>query len=203
MKLSHQDAVQWSETYMCTPWLHKLDHCIKRFNCTLNDSATKLQHVLEHDYKRVWLNTMQNGGKLRAYAIFKHNFSLENYLLHEILLIAKFTRLRTSSHKLAVETGRFNKTPVENRVCAFCYVGSVEDEFHLMMSCSVYENFRSTLKEYLSSFSDILSISDEQLFPILMSCNNGDYEFTKVVCKFVNASFEKRSHHLMCVDQSV
>ena len=64
------------------------------------------------------------------------------------------------------------------------------------MFCSVYEDFRSTLKEYLSSFSDILSLSDEQLFPILMSCKDGDYEFTKAVCKFVNASFEKRSHHL-------
>ena len=49
VKLSHQDAVQWSETYKCTSWLHKLDHCIKRFNCTLNDSATKLQHAMEHD----------------------------------------------------------------------------------------------------------------------------------------------------------
>ena len=147
---------------------------------------------MEHDYKQAWLNTIQNGGKLRAYAIFKQNFSLENYLLHETFVNRKISRLRTSSHKLAVETGRFNKTPVENRVCAFCNMGSVEDEFHLMMSCSVYENFRSTLKEYLSSFSDILSLLDEQLFPILMSCNNDDYEFTKVVCKFVNASFEKK-----------
>ena len=133
-------------------------------------------------------------------------FLLKTICFMRLLLIENnknFTRLRTSSHKLTVETGRFNKTPVENRVCAFCNVGSVEDEFHLMMSCSVYENFRSTLKEYLSSFSDILSLSDEQLFPILMSCNNGDYEFTKVVCKFVNASFEKISHHLKCVDQSV
>ena len=164
------------------------------------------------NFNMQWNMTINKHGWIRFTmgANYVHaQFSNKIFLLKTIcsvilLLIGKFfTRLRTSYHKLTVETGRFNKTPVENRVCAFCNVGSVEDEFHLMMSCNVYENFRRTLKEYLSSFSHILSLSDEQLFPILMSCNNGDYEFTKVVCKFVNASFEKRSHLLKCVDQSV
>ena len=35
-----------------------------------------------------------------------------------------------------------------------------------------------------------------------MSCNNGDYEFTKAVCNFVNLSFEIRSDHLKSVNQN-
>ena len=38
---------------------------------------------MEHDYIQAWLNTIQNGSKLRAYTMFTHNFCLENYLLHE------------------------------------------------------------------------------------------------------------------------
>ena len=34
-----------------------------------------------------------------------------------------------------------------------------------------------------------------------MSCNDGDYEFTKAVCNFVNLSFEIRSDHLKSVIQ--
>ena len=41
------------------------------------------------------------------------------------------------------------------------------------------------------------------IFPTLMSCNNGDYEFTKTVCKIFNLSFTKRYDHLKCVNQTV
>ena len=33
-----------------------------------------------------------------------------------------------------------------------------------------------------------------------LSCNNGDYEFTKAVCNFVNLSFEIRPDHLTPVE---
>ena len=36
-----------------------------------------------------------------------------------------------------------------------------------------------------------------------MSCNNGDYEFTKAVCNFVNPIFEIRSDHLKSVNQII
>ena len=60
-------------------------------------------------------------------------FFLEKYLLQESLIKWKnLTHLRISSHKLSVETGRFNKTPLENRLCAMCDKGLVEDEFHFI-----------------------------------------------------------------------
>ena len=56
-------------------------------------------------------------------------FFLEKYLFQETLVSRKnLTRLRMSFHKLAVESGRFNKTPFENRLCVMCDKGLVEDE---------------------------------------------------------------------------
>ena len=45
-------------------------------------------------------------------------------------------------------------------------------------------------------FHDIQNLSDNEIFSVLMSCNNSDYEFTKAVCNFVNLSFEIRSDNL-------
>ena len=61
----------------------------------------------------------------------------------DILLIAKYryavTRLRTSSHRLAIETGRWTKphcTPRFERKC------QLEEEFHLMLECPLYRDLR-------------------------------------------------------------
>ena len=177
-----------------TSWLHKLDHCIRRFSCTFNDSATKLQSMVELNYKQAWLNTIHNGGKLRSYAVFKRTFFLENYLPQKSLVNRNnLTRLRISSHKLSVETGRLNQNPFENKLYAMCDNGLREYEFHFMISCTACEKPRDHLIEYLSSFTDIQNLSDNEIFSALMSCNNGDYYFTKAVCNIVNLSFEIRS----------
>ena len=85
--------------------------------------------MMELDNKQAWLITIPNCGKLRSYIVFKRDFFLEKYLFQETLVSRKnLTRLRMSFHKLAVESGRFNKTPFENRLCVMCDKGLVEDE---------------------------------------------------------------------------
>ena len=48
------------------------------------------------------------------------------------------SRLRLSSHRLEVETGRSTrpkKTPFENRKCKFC--NNLEDEYHFVLQCEL------------------------------------------------------------------
>ena len=57
-----------------------------------------------------------------------------------------FTRLRLSSHRLEVETGRWHKPnaiPLENRVCSTCR--ELEDEYHFMLECPRYHDLRVSL----------------------------------------------------------
>ena len=72
-------------------------------------------------------------------------FGFKQYL--DIILIAKYryalTRLRTSSHRLAIETGRWTKphsTPRFERKCQLC--NTLEDEFHFMLECPLYRDVR-------------------------------------------------------------
>jgi hypothetical protein len=47
----------------------------------------------------------------------------------------------------AIEKGRYAspKIPVENRLCTSCDLGEIEDEYHFMMKCKLYDDLREEL----------------------------------------------------------
>ena len=49
--------------------------------------------------------------------------------------------LRLSSHSLSMETGRYQGINTVNILCQFCK-SDVEDEFHFVLKCPVYDCFR-------------------------------------------------------------
>ena len=51
--------------------------------------------------------------------------------------------LTTISHVRSFEKGRWNKTPIENRVCKFCDSGEIGDEFHFAMICKTFDTKRN------------------------------------------------------------
>ena len=104
---------------------------------------------------------------LRTYKTFKTCSFLENYLLHipNVKLRNEFTKLRISSHRLQIETGRFTrprKTPVNERLCKLCNTVNVEDEEHFILSCPFYSNERASLYTKLNSFSTFNSLSTQE-----------------------------------------
>ena len=46
------------------------------------------------------------------------------------------------SHKLEIESGRFQNIPRENRLCKLCQQGVVESEFHFLLCCNQYHTLR-------------------------------------------------------------
>ena len=74
------------------------------------------------------------------------SFSFKTYL--DTVTVKKFrialSRLRTSSHRLEVEAGRWARQvrkPLNERLCTFC--GVLEDEFHFILECPAYMEERS------------------------------------------------------------
>ncbi len=55
---------------------------------------------------------------------------------------SRLAQLRTGSHWLRVETGRWQKQPREERVCSLCEHAAVEDVEHLVFDCPFYEGLR-------------------------------------------------------------
>ena len=66
-----------------------------------------------------------------------------------------FTRFRTSSHRLRIETGRLSRTPRERRLCQ-CG-GGVQSEEHVLMSCSLTEPIRQKYAVIIDCFEQFVS----------------------------------------------
>ena len=81
-------------------------------------------------------------------ALFYRNFSFGHKTYLDFVSVGKhrfaLSRLRLSSHRLEVETGRWarpNAIPFEERRCTSCH--SLEDEFHFVLECSRYNDLRT------------------------------------------------------------
>ena len=102
---------------------------------------------LKDTFIQNWNARLNDSSRARFYRNL-NNFEYKTYLDNvttEKIRYA-FTRLRLSSHRLEVETGRWHKPnaiPLENRVCSTCR--ELEDEYHFMLECSRYHDLRVSL----------------------------------------------------------
>ena len=98
-----------------------------------------------------WKEGMASKSKLRLYRRVKEELKLEEYLASENSEGRRqMVMFRGGSGDLRIETGRWEGhrgTPllVEERVCKLCHDG-VEDEEHVLMKCSLYNDWREGLK---------------------------------------------------------
>ena len=83
--------------------------------------------------------------------------SLDNYLPADYLAVVadrprrlRMAQLRTGSHWLAVETGRWQRLDREQRVCPHCDAAAIEDEAHMIFDCPLYAGLRL---QYTALFS--------------------------------------------------
>jgi len=100
-------------------------------------------------------------------AVFCRSFSkfeLQSYLNN--VNIQKYrepiTRLRLSSHRLHIETGRWSNTPREDRKCTLC--NKLEDEFHLLFECKAYDDIRvKYIKRYYRDTLNMIKTTELML----------------------------------------
>ena len=107
---------------------------------------------LTDNFIQDWNEQVSNSSRANTYKLIA-NFNFKCYLA--VVIIRKFryafTRLRVASHRLETEAGRRhkpNRTPVEEKKCHFCR-NSVEDEFHFIIECKLYEDLR---EEYIKRY---------------------------------------------------
>lgn len=108
------------------------------------------QRIIDN-YLQKWYSEINNSTRLQHYCIFKHDFNLEKYL--EIHLDRKYvttlSRFRTSSHSLFIESGRYDGTPREQRLCKSCTMNAIESEYHFLLVCPNYKDLR---KKYFKPY---------------------------------------------------
>ena len=113
------------------------------------DNEEIFLNVFKTRVKNYYVNELReklrNSSKMAIYCTFKNidiNNECEAYL--KLLTVVKhriaLSKLRLSSHCLAIEKGRRKNVPISKRICSFCEgrdITVLEDEFHFMCCCPV------------------------------------------------------------------
>ena len=81
---------------------------------------------------------------------------------HVIIMLIQYTKktdrsvlakIRVSAHDLAIDKGRYIEQLRKSRICLACDSGSVEDEYHFLLSCVAYETLHKYFISKLHSMS--------------------------------------------------
>ena len=140
-------------------------------------SSIKLR--LKDQFEQHWHSIVDNSPKALNYRLFKTDFKLEKYFSildyhHSI----EFCRFRTTNHKLPIEQGRWNNIDRNDRICTLCNSVDIGDEFHYVLQCNFFENFRKLhISKFYIRHVNILK------FRTLMTSENKS-ELIKL-CKFI------------------
>ena len=109
-----------------------------------NDFLFLIKQRLFDCQKQEFDGMLSTSSKCSSYQYMVHNLCLQYYLGKPIPDVYKkcITKLRLSSHNLAIECGRFSAISRNNRLCVYCK-NDIEDEMHFVLKCPMYQGFRS------------------------------------------------------------
>jgi hypothetical protein len=136
--------------------------------CTkkLTDSITQSCLLAGTDHRDFYSHASYKhaeGERCRTYARwFWKNGVNEVMNMRDIQLRNELIRFRLGAHGLGVVRGAWENTDRRDRICRCCRTGVVEDEFHMIFECSLYNDVRSRFRDLFSEWtihSDEMSIT--------------------------------------------
>ena len=136
---------------------------------TMHINYNSIKQRITDIYQQHWYTEINNSTRLETYCLFKHSFEQENYLeiIKEHKYRTAFIKFRTSSHKLNIESGRYNNILRNERYCINCNYKLIENEYHFLLICSKYSDLRSKyIKKYYYTWPT------QQKFINLMTSNS-------------------------------
>ena len=126
----------------------------RRYGIDINETAS----IGSVQFKSMWSKMIKQNffNKWHAEKNNRPNTTIETYVLYKSQNVSEkyldlisnpknriaISKLRTSSHNLEIERGRYTRPKVnpENRLCPLCYV--VDNEIHFVVRCRINETLR-------------------------------------------------------------
>ena len=92
------------------------------------------------------LDTLKGVNKVFSFEKYISCVSIETYRV-------ALSRFRCSAHKLMIEEDRYRNIGRMHRLCQYCNMNIIEDEFHFLLVCPAYRDIRiSILPKYYCSW---------------------------------------------------
>ena len=108
---------------------------------------------------------------------------------HYRQILAKF---RSGSLPIRIESGRYEKIPLDERQCNFCTGGHIEDEMHVLLNCKLYDDLRYEMFQHMS----MLDKHFMDLPPLVKLCKIMTTETVQyLLAKYLNVMYKRRKLH--------
>ena len=148
-----------------------------------------------------WRGRIEGSTRADFYKVYKRNFGTAKYLSCVVSISNRkaLSRLMTSSHRLRIETARWEKPrapPRHERKCKIC--NKLDDEYHFVMDCSALNIIRKQLipqnywlRPSMAKFLLLINTeSSEELNNLAAFCRRGfhmrqyGYKYPEHLCIF-------------------
>lgn len=132
------------------------------------------QDLIQLDTRRTWIEPTQELGRKMAFYrehllqltgdgfVIRPSY-MDTHLSHG--LRCAIGQIRTSSHQLEIETGRFRGIPADSRICRLCHT-EPETELHYICHCTVYYEIRGRFhclfREGFGPLARVMSYQDQR-----------------------------------------
>ena len=124
----------------------KQTYSLSQYNVCL--STLLSVHNIIYQFLQGWRLSLEITEKLCFYKLIKTNFVMEEYL-RKGLNVKLLSNVRFSTLKLNIECGRFINLIRNERICKCCNMNTIENEYHFVMVCPAYRQFRLNLSFFL------------------------------------------------------
>ena len=131
-------------------------------NFHLKSVSFLVKKILIDQYMQDWYSKSSQSSRALTYFSFKQDYVLERYLL--LLprkLYQQIFKIRTSNHKLPIETGRWDDIEISERKCPLCNTNDIGDEYHYLLRGPYFEAERKLyLKPYFIRRPNMLKLGE-------------------------------------------
>lgn len=143
---------------------------------------------LTDNFIQNWHSRIEESSRAVFYRSFG-TFDFQSYLdkINVNKYIHAFCKLRMSSHRLAIESGRWvrpNRIPIDDRKCSLCQV--LEDEYHFVIECPLYEELR---RKYISKYF----WKRPSMYKFVELINSQNASCLRKLCIFIYQAFKLRT----------
>ena len=190
-----------------TTWVTHVSEMVDTYlldiNCSPAEFKSECKMTVGNRFINMWTEQVLNihsNPILRTHCDIKCNFGMETYLdaIKNYKYRVAMSQLRTSSHTLAIEYGRYTrpKTKIEDRKCSSCHI--LEDEKHFLIECNINQAKRENLFSKLTHIApNFIHMTDKEC---MLLCIH-DHMYVFYVCSFYVCWFYDVSFYLWLLSQ--
>ena len=131
-----------------SPWIGKLNEILERVDheanmidmVLINLKAIKIK--IEDNWHQMWRYMADDKPKLQTYMKWKECPVPELYMTNKLpkYHCSLITKLALGVLPIRIETGRYEKLPLKDKICLSCKGNTIETEEHFLFHCPLYES---------------------------------------------------------------